>query len=119
MVVLSDRLAGPVEGGTAHQEQNGVEDGQGQLQFIDGSIREGVHRFKGEVSRKEASEGHGVRHQKRGQAEHAVIGMLGMLGMLPVAVVLILRGNCGGHLPLLQRSRPLAAVRSSSSGGTP
>ena len=48
--------------------------------------------------------------------EHAVIGML---SMLPMAVVLILRGNCGGHLPLLQRSRPLAAVRSSSSGGTP
>ena len=39
VVVLSDRLAGPVEGGTAHQEQNGVEDGQGELQFIDGSIR--------------------------------------------------------------------------------
>ena len=116
---MADGLSRLVKRGAAHEQQHGVEDGQRQFQFVDGSLRQWIHGLEGEIGRKEASEGHGIRHQEGRQAEHAVVRVL----LMPVDGCLLgavgLQGKGGGHLPLLQRSRPLVAVRSSWSKGTP
>ena len=80
--VLADGLPSLVKCGTAHQQQHRVEDGQRQLELVDGSLRQGVDGLEGEVGREKAGEGHRISNEKGGQAEHAVVSVL----LVPVGV---------------------------------
>ena len=99
-----------MEGEAAGDQNRRVDHRQNQLEFINRPWRQGVHGPIGEVSGKEAGEGHAIGHQKGGQPKHAQIGMLAMAMAIAFVVILLLQIGVnwggGGHGCCLQRSWP-------------